>query len=113
MTRNMHDRRFWELCYCLRCGRLNYVEPYRKTAKCACSPRKTQHKVIPAKYQNATGTIYNGPPRIENNRGKGRGINRVSAGDEHNSGQNPAQSTMMRIRATTVTELDSEPYLTC
>jgi hypothetical protein len=76
MTRNMYNRLFWELCYCVRCGRLNYVEPEGATARCACSPLQTRHKRIPMKYRSAGGTVYDGPPRIANNAG------RASMGDE-------------------------------
>jgi len=64
MTRNLHNRYHWELRYCVRCGRLNYVEPRHTSAKCECSPRKIEHKTIPWEYLTEAGTIYDGPPRI-------------------------------------------------
>jgi hypothetical protein len=64
MTRNLRNRQHWELRYCVRCGRLNYVEPRQTSAKCECSPRKTEHKTIPLEYLTAAGGIYDGPPRI-------------------------------------------------
>jgi hypothetical protein len=111
MTRNMRNRHFWELCYCVRCGRLNYIEPYRKTAKCKCSPQKTEHKGIPIKYQNAVGTLYDGPPRIEKNRGSSDS-SREWAADEDNAAQNRSFN-LASVLAVQVTELDSAPYLTC
>lgn len=82
MTRNMYNRLFWELCYCVRCGRLNYVEPRDTTARCECSPRETEHKSIPMKYRNVGGTVYNGPPRIGNNRARTSCANQLSPEDE-------------------------------
>jgi hypothetical protein len=82
MTRNMYNRLFWELCYCVRCGRLNYVEPYATTAMCECSPFKTQHKSIPTRYRIAGGTVYDGPPRISNSRARASSANQLSGEDE-------------------------------
>src|ERR1700758_2640809 len=64
MTRNMYNRLFWRLRFCVRCGRLNYVEPPYTTTKCKCSRRMTEHKEIPKEFQDFTGGVYNGPPRI-------------------------------------------------
>jgi hypothetical protein len=81
MMRNMYNRLFWELCYCTSCGRLNYVEPHRTTARCECSPLKTAHKGIPMKYRSAVGAVYNGPPRIGKNRVR-LGSNELSAEEQ-------------------------------
>ena len=64
MTRNMYNRLFWILCYCISCGRLNYVEPHRTGARCQCSPFWTEHRKIPDKYVDQNAMVYNGPPRI-------------------------------------------------
>ena len=82
MTRNMYNRRFWVLCYCVRCGRLNYVEPLGTAGKCECSLRATEHKSIPKKYRVAGGTVYNGPPRIRNNPARTSGAGQLCTTDE-------------------------------
>jgi len=110
MTRNMYNRQFWQLCYCVRCGRLNYAEPYQTIAKCECSRLKTQHKSIPEKYLDAAGTVYNGPPRIKNEGEQALDANQIRA--VKNDAVRPATpNTVTSARAIQRTELDAAPCL--
>jgi hypothetical protein len=43
------NRDGWILGQCLKCGRLNYVEPHGTTAGCFCScPTWVEHRNIPS-----------------------------------------------------------------
>ena len=70
MLRIYRSKDSWVLGRCVKCERLNYVEPHGTTAQCKCSKEWTEHLSIP--QEDRIDTIYGPVTKPHFNKGRGR-----------------------------------------
>lgn len=63
--RPRYNRNGWPLGFCVKCGKVKYIEPHGDSWRCGCTKglgMRVEHRGVPAEYLN--GNIYQGPARI-------------------------------------------------
>jgi hypothetical protein len=70
----IYNSKDWVLCACLKCGRLNYIEPHGTTGQCKCSSGWAEHVNLPYTGRDSTGTVWLGPNRVKIQNGEVSGL---------------------------------------